>query len=56
MRDVEVAGFERLDDCLEQFLALGGQLMVCAPCSEYYCSFDRDLVASTLIPGAHDCR
>ncbi|NOY82659.1 MAG: DsrE family protein [Kiritimatiellaeota bacterium] len=38
---VEVGGFEPLANYLEQFFALGGELLVCAPCSEFYCSFDR---------------
>ena len=42
MKGVEVGGFEPLSEYLEQFLALGGELLVCAPCTEYYCSFDDD--------------
>jgi predicted peroxiredoxin len=52
MRDVEVGGFEPLQDYLDQFLALGGELLVCAPCSEYYCAFDRDLIQDTFIDDA----
>jgi predicted peroxiredoxin len=37
--NVSVAGFESLDCYIDQFLALGGEILVCAPCSEYYCSF-----------------
>jgi predicted peroxiredoxin len=36
---VTVAGFEALDTYIDQFLALGGEVLVCAPCSEYYCSY-----------------
>jgi predicted peroxiredoxin len=35
---VEVGGFEPLSEYMEQFCALGGEILVCAPCSEYYCS------------------
>jgi len=46
---VEVGGFEPLGDYLDQFLALGGEVLVCAPCSQYYCSIDRDQVPGHLI-------
>lgn len=49
---VEVGGFEPLAEYLEQFIALGGDILVCAPCSEYYCSFDRSLIPGTLIEEA----
>jgi len=52
MKGVEVGGFEPLEDYLEQFCALGGELLVCAPCSEYYCAFDRDKMTSTMIEEA----
>jgi uncharacterized protein involved in oxidation of intracellular sulfur len=52
MKDVVVGGFEPLDDYLDQFLALGGELLVCAPCTEYYCSFDRSQIASTILEDA----
>ena len=52
MKEVEVGGFEPLEDYLDQFLDLGGELLVCAPCSEYYCAFDRDSIATTFIQGA----
>lgn len=39
-RGVAVSGFEPLGEYVEQFLALGGEMLVCAPCSEYYCSLD----------------
>ena len=51
-KEVEVGGFEPLEDYLEQFLALGGELLVCAPCSEYYCAADRDLISTRVIQGA----
>ncbi len=51
-RGVTVAGFEPLQDYIEQFLALGGEILVCAPCSEYYCSLDKArLGGESLIPG-----
>ena len=52
MKGVEVGGFEPLEDYLEQFLALGGELLVCAPCTEYYCAFDRDAISGALIDDA----
>jgi len=51
-KGVEVGGFEPLEDYLDQFLVLGGELLVCAPCSEYYCSFDKILQKGTLIDEA----
>lgn len=50
-KDVSVAGFEPLSAYIEQFLDLGGEILVCAPCSEYYCSFDKDLVPGSLRDG-----
>jgi uncharacterized protein involved in oxidation of intracellular sulfur len=52
MKGVEVGGFEPLEDYLHQFLALGGELLVCAPCSEYYCAFDRGLIHETFLDSA----
>ncbi len=46
---VEVGGFESLDEYIEQFTALGGDILVCAPCSEYYCSVDQAEVTGTLL-------
>ena len=37
-KGVEVGGFEPLSEYMEQFSALGGEILVCAPCSQYYCS------------------
>ncbi len=45
---VKVLGFEPLEDYLEQFVLLGGTLLLCAPCAEYYCSFD---VEGSVEPG-----
>ncbi len=47
-----VEGFESLEVYVEQFLALGGRILVCAPCSEYYCSYSRDRMDQILIEGA----
>jgi predicted peroxiredoxin len=46
---VEVGGFEPLPDYIEQFVALGGEILACAPCSQYYCSFERDRIPSCLL-------
>lgn len=39
-KGVAVAGFEPLSEYLEQFFLLGGEMLVCAPCTEYYCAID----------------
>jgi len=52
MIGVMVEGFESLEDYLEQFLTLGGELLVCAPCTEYYCSFDRSQIGSIMAEDA----
>lgn len=36
-KGIVVEGFEPLHNYLEQFVALGGELLVCAPCTKYYC-------------------
>lgn len=50
-RGVSVNGFEPLAEYVEQFLALGGEILVCAPCSEYYCSLDGLQPGATLRQG-----
>jgi len=50
-RGVAVNGFEPLSEYLEQFLSLGGEILVCAPCSEYYCSLDGLVPGSVLREG-----
>ncbi len=52
MKGIEIGGFDPLEDYLEQFISLGGKILVCAPCTEYYCAFDRDSIADTLIEEA----
>jgi len=52
MKGVCVEGFEPLAEYMEQFLSLGGTLLVCAPCVEYYCSFNRDTVKERVLPDA----
>lgn len=47
-KDVSVAGFEPLEEYFEQFTELGGELLVCAPCTEYYCSVDKDKLDGVL--------
>lgn len=37
---VQVAGFEPLSNYIESFFALGGKMLLCAPCAEYYCGID----------------
>jgi uncharacterized protein involved in oxidation of intracellular sulfur len=39
-KDVSVGGFEPLKNYIQQFTDLGGEVLVCAPCSEYYCRVD----------------
>lgn len=48
---VRVDGFEPLKEYIDQFQLLGGELLVCAPCSEYYCSFDRVKIGALLLDG-----
>jgi len=50
-KGVSVAGFEPLENYIEQFLGLGGEILVCAPCTEYYCSIG-DLAKYPLIEEA----
>ena len=52
MKGVVVGGFEPLNDYLEQFFALGGELLVCAPCTEYYCAFDDEKIKMTMLDEA----
>ena len=51
-RGVTVDGFEPLANYVEQFLAMGGRLLACAPCTEFYCSQDRPRVQEVLVEGA----
>ena len=37
---VQVQGFDPISEYMEQFFALGGRLLVCAPCSQFYCSME----------------
>lgn len=53
MKGVRVGGFEPLDAYLESFLSLGGRLLVCAPCTEFYCDRSaKDSDRADLIDGA----
>ena len=47
-KEVAVAGFEPLEEYFEQFTELGGELLVCAPCTEYYCSVDTNNIGGVL--------
>jgi predicted peroxiredoxin len=49
---VQVEGFEPLKNYIDTFFSFGGNLMVCAPCSEYYCSPRHRKVGGGLIEGA----
>jgi predicted peroxiredoxin len=49
---VQVQGFEPLSDYIETFRSLGGAVLVCAPCTEYYCAFAREDRPMPLIDGA----
>jgi len=50
-RGVAVDGFEPLATYVEQFLGLGGRMLACAPCTEFYCSHDRARVHEVLREG-----
>ena len=52
MDGVQVEGFEPLKNYIETFFALDGKLLVCAPCTEYYCSIAGDGGSGALIEGA----
>jgi predicted peroxiredoxin len=52
MKSVEMGGFEPLEDYREQFISLGGKILVCAPCTEYYCAFEQEAVSNALIEEA----
>lgn len=49
---VQVAGFEPLTNHVETFFALGGKMLLCAPCSEYYCGMGLPQRAPALWPEA----
>ncbi len=38
MSKITVAGFDSLETYYEQFVELGGEILVCGPCAQYYCS------------------
>ena len=51
---VQVDGFEPLHTYLEQFFSLGGELLVCAPCTKFYCGTDgqsQGLIAGARVAG-----
>jgi predicted peroxiredoxin len=49
---VQVQGFEPLDNYIETFRSLGGAILICAPCSEYYCAFAPKGTPLELLAGA----
>jgi uncharacterized protein involved in oxidation of intracellular sulfur len=51
-RTVEVGGFEPLSEYIQQFFSLGGKMFVCAPCTEYYCTTQKEEVNNKLHPEA----
>jgi predicted peroxiredoxin len=51
-KGVKVDGFEPLKDYLNQFIELDGEILVCAPCSKYYCSVESSEGRGTLIQEA----
>lgn len=52
LAQTRVDGFDPLEVYVEQFWTLGGRLLVCAPCSEYYCNYDGGNNEPTLMEGA----
>jgi len=52
MKGIQVEGFEPLQNYVEQFKALGGRILVCGPCSEYYCGVNGKPESRNLIDGA----
>jgi predicted peroxiredoxin len=51
-KGVQVQGFEPVENYLREFLEMGGQLLVCGPCSEYYCHGLADGQSRVLLEGA----
>ena len=49
---VKVEGFEPINEYIEQFISLGGKMLVCAPCTEYYCNFENPNGKTSLLPDA----
>lgn len=37
---VRIDGFEPLKEYVEQYRELGGKIVICSPCDEFYCSID----------------
>jgi len=54
-QDVCVCGFEPLEVYIEQFSDLGGELLVCPPCSEQLCTLDGHAHGADLRAGAQLC-
>jgi predicted peroxiredoxin len=46
---VHIDGFDSLAEHIDQFAELGGKVLVCSPCHEFYCSVAKD---TQLLPGA----
>ena len=46
---MRVQGFEPLDIYVQQFLEAGGDLIVCSPCDEFFCSIGK---GEALLEGA----
>jgi uncharacterized protein involved in oxidation of intracellular sulfur len=42
-KGVKVEGFDPLNEYVDQFFSLGGKMLICAPCTEYYCSIPKEL-------------
>ena len=47
---VHINGFEPLQVYVEQYQELGGKILVCSPCYDFYCSI---APGSTMLAGAH---
>ena len=46
---VHIGGFDPLQEIVEQYVGLGGRILVCSPCDDFYCSMAKD---APLIEGA----
>lgn len=51
-RGIQIDGFEPLHSYIEQFISLGGELIVCGPCTRYYCGVERPSEGKRLLPAA----
>jgi uncharacterized protein involved in oxidation of intracellular sulfur len=52
LKGIQVDGFEPLAAYVDQFRDLGGRVLVCAPCTKYYCGVNGNESERPLMRGA----